>query len=94
MYQDSELNSYPRGSDPSTAPTQFYCGAQLMTMDTGVSSTDYFVFTSDLVGTGSPCISIVFNKAFDPTLNKVQARGYNRCAVSPRQVERALEVVY
>ena len=93
MYQDITLNSYPRGKSTSQVPNQFYCGQVNMQLDAGVSSNDYFVFKSSSA-TASPCFSIVFDKVSDPVKSKVQSRGYNRCTVTARQVERALEVRY
>lgn len=95
MYQDTTLENYPRGSDTGDVPAQFYCGDRLMTMDVSASDTDYFVFTEDaVIGTTNPCLAIVFDKVYDPVESKVQARGYNRCDETPRQVERALEIRY
>ena len=94
MYQDITLGNFPLGKSPAQVPNQFYCGENSMTMDLSSSLNDYFVFKEDLAGTASPCFSIVFDKVTTPGSNKVQTRGYNRCSVSPRQVERALEVSY
>ena len=94
MYQDAELKNYPRGSTVKDVPNQFYCGDNLMAMDMKNSYDDYYVFYEDVVDSGQPCYSIVIDKVFDPSLSKVQARGYNRCSISPRQVERALELTY
>ena len=54
---------------------------------------DYFVYRSTASDT-EPCFSIVFDKVTDPLLSTIQARGNNRCGISPRQVERAIQVQY
>ena len=95
MYQDTTLSNYPRGSAPSAVPASFTCGGKTMTRNDAASSTDYFVFTeTSLSNASSPCVTIIFDKAFSLTQSRVQARGYNRCDSSSRRVERALEIKY
>lgn len=86
--------NFPRGTAPgSVTLTSFSCSNLEFTFSSSESSTNYIVFRETVSNQNNPCRTIVFNKTH-ATENKVQARGYNICKSSPRQVERALEAKY
>jgi hypothetical protein len=85
---------FPRGTTPSTVTlTSFSCSTMQFSFSASESYTNYIVFRENVSNQNNPCRTIVFNKT-GVTENKVQARGYNICKSSPRQVERALEAKY
>jgi len=86
---------YPRwATDTTVNPTlAIPCGSMSFQIDLAQSSTGYFVYKEIVSDGKKPCSVITFDKT-DPTLNKVQVRGYSMCTYTPRQVERALEVQY
>jgi len=86
---------YPRGAGPTQVSSTLAipCGSMTFQIDTAKSSTSYLVYKEIVSDGKKPCRVITFNKQ-DPTLNKVQVRGYSMCDNTPRQVERALEVQY
>ncbi len=94
MYYDITVGLFPRGLILSGAPGSIVCGTRTLTLENSLSTTNYFVYKENPTGDSQPCLSIVFDKATSSTQSLIQARGYNLCASTPRQVERALQVSY
>jgi hypothetical protein len=93
LYYDTVTGAFPVGTDGSTAPSTITCGNKDFSLDSS-STMDYLIYKQNAIGASSPCSSILFDKATTPGTNVIQGRGYNICSTSPRQVERALEVLY
>ncbi len=92
---DTVLELFPLGTDINTATTPIECGNDIFELDLTISLTDYLVYKQkDIADTNLPCSSLVFDKLTSPGVNIIQGRGYNICSTNPRQVERALEVLY
>lgn len=93
LYYDTIAGAFPAGTDSSTAPSTITCGNKNFSLDLS-STVDYLIYKQDIIGGSSPCSSILFDKSTTPGTNIIQGRGYNICSTNPRQVERALEVLY
>ncbi len=93
LYHDSVLGSFPPGTDASTALSKIMCGNNTYFLD-NASTMDYLIYKQEVIDASKPCSALYFDKASSVGTNVVQGRGYNICASSPRQVERALEVRY
>jgi hypothetical protein len=93
LYYDSVLESFPAGTDGSTALSQIMCGNKIYSLD-GASVMDYLIYKQNVTDVSKPCSALYFDKLSSPGTNVVQGRGYNICDSTPRQVERALEVRY
>ncbi len=94
MYYDITVGLFPRGLTVAGAPSAIACGSRTLALESSLSATNYFVYKENAVSDGQPCLSIVFDKVTSGTQSLIQARGYNLCASTPRQVERALQVSY
>ena len=94
LYQDTVVGLFPLGTDASTAPSQITCGNNIFALNLTDSYTDYLLYNQNFFDPSKPCSSIVFDKATTSGTNIIRGRGYNTCSTSPRQVERALEVLY
>ncbi len=92
MYYDITVNLFPRGLTLAGAPSSIACGDKTLYLESGVSANNYFVYKESAAS--QPCFSLVFDKVTSGSENIIQARGYNLCTTSPRQVERALQVTY
>lgn len=94
MYYDV-ADTFPLGTDPSSLGT-ITCGNDDFKIDMDQSYVDYLVFNQITSSDTPPCSAIVFDKVTNAGTNEaiVQGLGYNTCAVSPRQVQRALQVTY
>lgn len=95
MYYDL-ADRFPLGSDPGSVAQEITCGNDGFKIDESQSFRDYLVFIQNTSNQVPPCSSIVFDKVTNAGTNEaiVQGLGYNTCAVSPRQVQRALQVTY
>lgn len=98
LYYEFTRSAFPEGSTigdvQSSEFRELECGEEVLDFDQAASSNDYFVFRFDSYDSlPSSCFSLVFDKT--GTDNIIQSYGYNICSTShPRQVERALEVLY
>jgi hypothetical protein len=94
LYQDTVVGSFPLGTDASTAPSNITCGDDIFSIDLADSYTNYLIYNQNFLDSTKPCSSVLFDKATTVGTNIVKGRGYNICNAGPRQVERALEVLY
>lgn len=92
MYYDLNRGQLPRGTVTTDAPQQFTCGKDTISLVSGQSFTDHFVYQEDVTG-NTPCFSVTFDKT-DPAKNLVSARGFSTCNSTAQQVERGLQVRY
>lgn len=91
LYYDTITLSFPLDIDPGSAPKSIDCGNDTFLIDDTTSGMNYLIYKQDGAGSGT-CSSILFDKTTGE--NIIQGRGYNICTDHPRQVERALEVIY
>lgn len=96
MYWDAFRNSFASPMAPGTAPDNLDCGDRLLKLVAPESQANYLVYQLIVTEGSDPCFKVVFDKtALGPSeLGHIQSRGYNICDAGPKQVERALEVVY
>lgn len=80
----------PLDQIPLTLP----CGDLTMTFDAASSSQNYLTYTQVVTDPSKGCFNMVFDKATNPVVSIVQAKGYSVCQDTPRKVERVLEVRY
>lgn len=90
LIHDMSTENFKKGS--TSVPSSITCGDLTFNFSQTKSGTDYFYYEED-TSNNSVCRIIIFDKT-DNSLSRVQARGYNICQESPRQVERALEARY
>lgn len=94
MYYDIVLNQFPLGTAVGGAPATISCGTTTLSLVSGESGTNYFVYRESSPVATSPCFTIVVDKVTDSSKSTIDARGNNRCGAGPRQVERAVRVQY
>jgi hypothetical protein len=88
--------TFPVGTNPSSIVSPIFCGNDRFQIDMSKSSNDYLVFNQVLSDQSSRCSTVIFDKVTKAGTGEaiVQGLGYNTCATSPRQVQRALQVTY
>ncbi len=95
MYYDTN-DTFPVGTDISSATSKISCGNSEFSLDYTVSYNDYFVFKEGVASQAEPCATVVFDKVTNVATSEsiVKGIGYSVCGESPRQVQRALQVTY
>ena len=99
MYYDTKNPQvFPPGIGPGDVSGPLFCGDAQFAINNSQSRTDYLVFNQVVSDQTKPCATIVFDKETGlisgSNQSIVSGRGYNVCGSTPRQVERALQVVY
>ena len=61
LYYDSVLESFPVGTDGSTALSQITCGNNVYSLDVS-SVMDYLIYKQNVTDVSKPCSSIYFDK--------------------------------
>jgi Tfp pilus assembly protein PilX len=99
MYLSLTEGQLPRGTNFNASdqthpgvPSQYTCGANIITLLPGSSYTDHFVYEENVTGS-APCFSVTFDKT-DPVKDEVSSSGFSTCSPTAEQVERGLEVSY
>ena len=95
MYYDTNL-SFPEGTGPSNIGGPFFCGNDRFEINVSQSDVNYLVFNQVPASQSDRCSTIIFDKKTKLATNEaiVQGLGYNTCATTTRQVQRALQVTY
>ncbi len=84
----------PIDDSPVAPPESFFCGSTLMKFQDDGSGSPIFTYRPASPVDSAPCFTIVFDKSNTQIHTKIQGYGYNVCAATSRQVERAIEVTY
>ena len=98
LYYDAHLNLFPSGTVPGAQ--SMVCGGKTYILDDLVSSTNDLIFIDSGSLPNRPCGAIELDKTasslspYPGVTGIIHGYGYNRCAQSTRQVERAIEIRY